>query len=344
MLNRLIISLSFLALTAAPLKAEPQKGLALGLFSEDAGWSYRPLLSEIAAQGADHVELVVPWYIHDFNATQVYEHPRFSPPMATVLRTVREAQQLGLRVLLFPIVRLEVQRNSHEWRGNYHPREPVKFFASYERMLLELARLAEREHVAVLSVGSELSRLDGEPALWEGLIARVRRVYHGQITYSGNWDHYQQVKIYPLVDYAGVCAYFSLAPDGQVATLDQLTARWHELRAELETWSKKLGRPLLLTEVGYLSQRGAAAWPWAEGATKPVDLDEQERCYRAFCATWCDASPQLAGVYFWNWYGWGGASSRGYTPRGKPASQVIQQFFGQFSGTGQAGGFSCGAE
>jgi hypothetical protein len=82
----------------------------------------------------------------------------------------------------------------------------------------------------------------------------------------------------------------------------------------------------LFTELGYLSQRGAAAWPWDEGARKPVDLDEQRRCYAAFRLAWSGSSI-LSGVYFWNWYGWGGAASRGYTPRGKPAADEIRAYF-----------------
>jgi hypothetical protein len=43
---------------------------------------------------------------------------------------------------------------------------------------------------------------------------------------------------------------------------------------------------------------------------------------------WSDAPGELlGGVFFWNWYGWGGATSRGYTPRYKPASDEMRRFF-----------------
>ena len=35
----------------------------------------------------------------------------------------------------------------------------------------------------------------------------------------------------------------------------------------------------------------------------------------------------LRGVYFWNYYGWGGRVSRGYTPRHKPAAEEIERYF-----------------
>ena len=65
-------------------RSAPQRGVSLGLFSEDAGFSYRPLLAEIAALGADHVELVVAWYLDDVEATEVRDHRESAlpaPPM-----------------------------------------------------------------------------------------------------------------------------------------------------------------------------------------------------------------------------------------------------------------------
>jgi glycosyl hydrolase family 113 len=304
----------FLVALTAParsdaLPAARQRGVALGLFSEDPGFSYRPLLDEIRATGADHVELVVAWYLDDVHATGVHAHAA------------------GLGVLLFPILRLERQGRPDEWRGTLAPRDEAALFASYGAKLLALARMADREHVELLSIGSELSSLDGKRGPWEALARRVRAVYNGPLTYSGNWDHFDAVAIYDLVDYAGLCGYFQLSASG-VASDDELGLGWRALRARLAAFRASVRRPLLFTEVGYLSQRGASAWPWNEGAMEPVDLDEQRRCYRAFAAAWGNAPPGLlAGVYFWNWYGWGGARSRGYTPRGKPAADEIRAFF-----------------
>jgi hypothetical protein len=199
--------------------------------------------------------------------------------------------------------------------------------ASYGARMVALARLAARTRADMLSVGSELSTLDVDRAAWAGIVRAVRAVYRGPLTYSGNWDHFDKVAIYDLVDVAGLCGYFKLS-DGPSDSEDALAAAWRTLRARLEEFRGKVGRPLLFTEVGYLSQRGASAWPWNEGATEPVDLADQARCYRAFARAWKGASPSLlAGTYFWNWYGFGGERSRGYTPRGKPAAAVLREFF-----------------
>jgi hypothetical protein len=310
-----------------PPAAATWRGVALGLFGEDPDWSYDGLLAEIQALGATHVELVIPYYQRDVASTEIRPHTRFSPPDRTVLRTLRQAHARGLEVLLFPIVRLEDPGPKGDWRGTLRPRDVDAWFRSYERWLLALAALAQRERVAALSVGSELSTLDVDRPRWAALVGRVRSVYRGTLLYSGNWDHYREVKLYDLVDVVGVCGYFALGSGRGPSDVPTLTAAWRKQRRELEEWRRSLGKPFVFTEVGYLSQRGTHAWPWREGADEPVDLDEQRRCYEAFARAWGGAAT-LHGVFFWNWYGWGGPRSKGYPPRNKPAAAVIREWFG----------------
>ncbi|HXU74870.1 MAG TPA: hypothetical protein VN947_36495 [Polyangia bacterium] len=316
------------AAPAAAAAAAQVHGIALGLFSEDAGWSYRPLLDEIAAAGADHVELVVPWYQTDAAATVIVDHPRFSPTPAAIVAAIRDARAAGLAVTLFPIVRLSAPRTPDEWRGTLAPRDRAAWWRSYSERLVALGRLAAREHVAVLSVGSELSTLDGpaDHAAWAAAVAALRRVFHGALMYSGNWDHYRHVAVYDLVDIVGLCAYFALVEPGAPATVDDLTRGWRDMRVELERFFA--GRPIVFTELGYRSIHGSSASPWDEGSAGTVDLDEQRRCYAAFRRVWKSAPPdRFGGVYYWNWYGWGGPTSTGYTPRGKPALNELRAFF-----------------
>jgi hypothetical protein len=329
-LRACVLLLLSLTVATAEAKARFGRGVALGLFAEDPGWSYRPLLDEIKGLGADQVELVVAWYQDDASSTTIGEHPRYTAPLATVQQALRDARAAGLEVVLFPIVRLTHPRTPGEWRGTLQPRDRAAWFRSYGTRLEELALLAAREGASVLSVGSELSSLDGpgDRDAWQALIDRVRHQFRGPLLYSGNWDHFERVALYQLVDLAGVCAYFSLAPPESLATDEELTRSWRDWRAELTRFARIIKRPLVLTEVGYRSVRGAAAAPWDEGGGTALDLDEQRRCYAAFRRIW-SAAPHdlLAGVFFWNWYGWGGTTSRGYTPRNKPASDEIRRFF-----------------
>ena len=245
-----------------------QRGVQLGLFHEDPLWSYAGLLRELRELGTSHVGLTVAYYQDHAASTEIYEHPRFTAPDAALVRTIDEAHGLGLKVMVFPIVRLLKPRSSSEWRGTLRPADPAAWWQSYEQRLLRVGRLCQRAHVAQLSVGSELSTLDvaKERPRWQALIEKVRKGFRGLLTYSGNWDHFEQVGLYDLLDTAGLCAYFPLAEApvlGPAPTpeLPALVTAWRRKRDELEKFAARVGRPLVLTEVGYLSQRGCARKP-----------------------------------------------------------------------------------
>ncbi|MCA9537368.1 MAG: hypothetical protein KC620_00690, partial [Myxococcales bacterium] len=94
----------------------------------------------------------------------------------------------------------------------------------------------------------------------------------------------------------------------------------------LRAWAARTNERYLFTEVGYPALPTAAARPWDYRAAGPVDLAMQQRCYRALFRAW-HADPRLAGVYLWNWFGPGGPADPGYSPRGKPALQVIRRWY-----------------
>ncbi len=302
-----------------------QRGIALGLYSEDPNWSYVNMLDEMKAVGASHVAIVVPWYMKTAQDVEIFDHPRFTVPMHTVRRTIKDARARGMKIFLFPILRVEDQSDGG-WRGALKPRDAEAFWRNYLEFILLFARLAEELKVPLFSIGSELSSMDVHGDRWRHIIAEVRRVYRGKLTYSANWDHYKKVPFFDALDFAGVTGYFELAREGEDPTTEELVQAWRGFYFKLMRWQHGIGKPLILTEVGYLSQKGTAAWPWKEGADEPLDLEIQRRCYEAFRRVW-DAEPRLAGAYFWNWFGWGGPKSKEYTPRNKPAAKEIAEWY-----------------
>jgi hypothetical protein len=315
----------------APGRAgERQRGVALGLFAEDVSFDYGPLLGEIAALGATHVSLIVPLYQEHGGSTALRLHTRLSPSLAATAEAIRAARRAGLEVMLFPIVRLAAPRTPNEWRGTLAPADVDAWFASYAEMLGDLAALATMTGVSRLAVGSELSSLDGDVPRWKTLIERIRALYAGVLVYSANWDRYREVKIFDLVDEAGVVGYFRLREPGAPGDVDALARRWQTLAGELGAWGAARRQPFLFTEVGYRSRAGATASPWDEGAGGVADLEEQRRGFEAFRRAWTGPAPgapglKFAGAYVWNWYGFGGPGTTSYTPRGKPAVEELRR-------------------
>ncbi|MEL6187846.1 MAG: hypothetical protein AAFU79_24755, partial [Myxococcota bacterium] len=150
-----------------------------------------------------------------------------------------------------------------------------------------------------------------------------------EIMYSANWDHFGPVRFWDLVDVAGVTAYFEVGPV-RGAKLPALMEAWKAPHQQLLGFRTSLGRPLVVTEIGYPSLEGGLRWPWNETRRARADLEAQRLGYEAFARSF---GSSLEGAYFWNWFGFGGKRDRNYTPRGKPAANVLACWFGLLTRT-----------
>jgi hypothetical protein len=302
------------------------QGMVFGLFSRREPGFIRANLSEIHGLGANAVSISIPWITPDVRSAEIFRRKDITPTDEALRQTIREAHRLGMSVFLMPLVFVD-QMGEGEWRGTIQPPDWEDWFDVYGDILLHYARLAREENVAFLSVGSELCSTEGRREDWEGLIARVRRVYPGALTYSANWDHREPVSFAGALDYVGMNTYFELSRDPD-AGQEELVRAWSPILEEIRAWRESLGKPLILTEVGYPSRRGSASNPWDYTAEGSPDPEAQARAYRAFLKAWT-GFPALAGVYFYIWWGEGGPDHRGYTPRGKPAEEVLRDWFGR---------------
>lgn len=306
-----------------------QKGIALGLFSKEAGYSYEKDLRELRDTGADHVSLVVSWYQKDITSHKIYPRPRAEGDFETIadkklIEAIQQARHVGLQVFLFPILRIE-HRKEKEWRGVVAPRDRGRWLENYRAFTLHYARLAADHQVELFSVGSELCSVEQEVKFWRALIADIRGFYPGKLLYSANWDHYQKIGFWEDLDYLGLNGYYELA-DHPEPTLKELLQKWWDIENELTAWQERFRKKIIFTEIGYPSIDGACGRPWDYTRDASVDLEEQALCYEAFFLSWA-RSQRLAGVYFWNWYGQGGGNDRSYTPRGKPAERILRRWF-----------------
>ncbi len=305
------------------------RGISLGLFVSSADPEYQratygAFLEEIRALGATDVQLVVRWAQADVRATEIAPDAAVSTPDATVEWVAGEARRLGLRVFMMPILHLRARRGG-EWRGRLKPADLDAWWRSYRAFVLHYARLAQRSGVTLYSVGSELVSMERHRDRWRGLAAEVREVYAGRLTYSANWDHFEPVTFWDALDVVGLSVYPPLAK-GPDPSEERLVQGFEAFTRTLRGWAAREGKRYLITEVGYPSHPWAARRPWDHTPRGPADPTLQERCYRALFRTW-HADPRLEGVFVWNWFGHGGPDDVGYTPRHKPAAEVLRRWF-----------------
>ncbi|HZS40509.1 MAG TPA: hypothetical protein VFF06_26940 [Polyangia bacterium] len=243
---------------------------------------------------------------------------------------VAQAHGLGLKVALKPHVWIA----GGDWPGDLKwPNDAAwrRWFASYRAFILRYAAIAERDHYDLLVLGTELkSATANDSAAWRALIADLRRAFHGPLTYAANWDEAERVPFWDALDFVGVDAYAPIAKKPGAAE-PELCAAWSLLAKDLESLSRRTGKRILLTEIGYRATRDAALAPatWPESDPAPrYDPAHQASCFRAaLSGLW--GKPWLAGLYVWKWFT-DDRDEQGptdFSPSGKPAEAVLGEFY-----------------
>ena len=215
---------------------------------------------------------------------------------------LRWAHERGMSAMLIP--HIAYWGTKFSWRGEINfvtPEEWDRFFSDYEKWIVQMGTLAESEHAEVLCVGLEFTYAQKFEERWRKIIAAVRAVYHGKITYGANWNEYADVKFWDALDYIGVLAYFPLTKNANPST-SEISAGWENQCAALEKFSQKNGgKKFLFTEIGYNESSRAAAEPWGFQTGGEHCAEIQHRCIEAALELGARHS-FLAGMYWWKWF------------------------------------------
>jgi len=293
------------------------------------------VLREIADLGATWVSITPFGRMDDLDSTDIL--PDFEIPLAESIRrtreTIRQAKALGLRVALIP--HLFVM--SGRWRGEIDPgseRGWKAWFRSYERFLDPWVRLAAAEKVDLLSVGVEFkSSSEARADRWIRVIDRVRRTFHGPLTYSANWDEVEGVGFWSAVDVIGVNGFWPLArtPGDRYPVMRDEAGK---VARSLDDLAARYAKPVLLTETGCKAAIDAALAPWEW--PEHMDSLAYDGLYQAeFYEAVLDAMvgrPWFLGLFIWKVisdpYDWSQDPEFGFSPRHKPGWKVLQRWFG----------------
>ncbi len=279
-------------------------------------------LAELAGTGAGDVAVLTTAYLHDTSQSEVTVWDRRTPTHGSLRAALRRASALGLRTALKP----HVDVVGGEYRGAIAPDDPRRWFQTYRDFLLPLAEIATEEGCRSFWVGTELDSMTRHLDHWERLIDEIRGVFAGPLVYCANWTDLESDETMALgrmVDRFGVDAYFPIVEEPE-ATVEEMIAGWGRWTPFLEEAGRLTGRPVMITELGCPSQRGAAAEPWDYARTRPLDLEVQARYYEAALSV-LPAISRFCGLYFWAWsVAPTGPTDRSHSPRGKPAARVLQ--------------------
>ncbi len=236
----------------------------------------------------------------------------------------------GVKVMMKPQIWI--------WRGEFTGDMEMKseedwktLEATYEDFILTFAELAEETQSEILCIGTELEEfVENRPEYWMELIAKIRKVYSGKLTYAANWDEYSRTPFWDEMDFIGVDAYFPLSEE-RFPTMEELKTGWQPWKAKIVELSEKVDKPVLFTEFGYRSMDYTAKKPWLVDRNQmDVNLQAQaDATQTVFNEFWNE--DWFAGGFVWKWFihhnRSGGGEDNRFTPQNKPAEKTIREFY-----------------
>ncbi len=221
------------------------------------------------------------------------------------------------------------------WRGELAPNPGEggweAWFESYTTFMMEWALLAESTGAEWLVVGVELKTATlTETDRWRALIAELRTVYSGHLTYAANWDEVSQVQFWDDLDAVSVQMFAPLADEGTPITRETVVEAANRWLNQFSRVAETVEKPLILTEAGVINRENALIRPYewpndrSEVATE-LGNTHQRWAYEAIAETF-GAAENVIGIYWWKVFTDLNSNEEGevgFVPLDKPAEQVL---------------------
>jgi len=298
-------------------------------------------MQEIVGTNANSIELAPRLFMQSRTSNEVLADPGKTESLENVATAIANAHALGMTVLLKPML----SSLDGAGPGQLTPTDQAAFFESYTQQIVAFARVAEQAGAESFSIGNELSAFTGPQYrdVWTNLIDQVRSVYHGDITYSAATDEAHNVSFWDEVDFIGVNAYPPLTASMD-PSVNEMIAAWNNVPKDnywaaameyqspidfFHSLATQYDKQVLFTEVGYRSLNGTNISPGGWRTDGATDVKEQADAFNAlFQVMSAHGGSWFQGMHIWSWDADNLYSPTGYSPMGKPAEQLITDWYG----------------
>jgi hypothetical protein len=298
-------------------------------------------LDLIANGGGNAIAIMPEYYQTDIHANSLAP-TIISPTDNDLIDGIHAAQARGIDVLLKPMI----DALDQNWRATLDPTDPAAWFASYKSFIVHYAQIAEQTGVKTMSIGCELRSMTGPQyrAQWLDIIAAVRNVYHGDLTYAAEISEASTLSFWDKLDSIGVDGYFPLAVEDKTPTVKELEYAWTHPSANTFLYSELDGRSpvdylhdladkyhkhVAFTEIGYRAVDGDAIDPANFGNNGTVNAKLQADLYKAMFNTFASQGGNwFDGFYFWERRAENQTEDTDFHTKGRAAQKVIDTWFG----------------
>ncbi len=271
------------------------------------GPEWQQSLSDIQTQtGAKWIELSL-LFSQSTSASTTVRTTQSTPLVSAFAAGVRAAHAKGLHVFVVPLMGVDEKGG---WAGSIQftsQEQEQAWFDSYWNTYKPYVEAAAQAGADQMAIATECSWLqDNAPAaMWNQLIARIHSVFAGTLTYDMNW--YPVNQAIPnwfsnsAISMIGVSSYIPLTDVSTRIDPTAMMGLWKDkIQSILDTISTRVGKPVLISEIGYRNSSNALYDLWEQDSTSPLDPAEQAGAYDAALA---NAIPdqRIAGIFFWGW-------------------------------------------
>lgn len=240
-----------------------------------------------------------------YSSTEIFYDYAKNVSDLELIETINHFHERGIKVCLKPMI----NPADGMWRALIDfPDETMfnensywsKWFRSYKAFMLHYSEIAEYTHCEMLCIGCEMLGTERREAEWRDVIAGIRKIYSGPLTYNTNHGKEDLAKWYDAIDYLGTSAYFPVA-DKPNATMEEMAAEWEKVADRLEAKAKSLGKKIIFIEIGCRSAAGCATMPWDFTHREfPYSEDEQANFYES-CMKTMSKRDWFMGYFWWDW-------------------------------------------
>lgn len=145
---------------------------------------------------------------------------------------IKLARSRDLKVMLKPQVWMQ-----SGWVGDFNLKSAADWELwedSYRNYIVFYAEIAEAADIEIFCIGTEYKIVSSQrPNYWLDLIAEIRNIYSGRLTYAANWDEYENVSFWDKLDYIGINAYFPLSQKQHPERME-LELAWQDISERIE--------------------------------------------------------------------------------------------------------------
>ena len=239
-------------------------------------------------------------------STAVMAGPK-TPSLSSFTYGIQRAHSLGYHIFVTPLFGVD---DTEGWAGVIHfstVEQEQQWFDSYWQALKPYALAAAQVGVEQFAIGTECVWLEqnAPSSLWNKLIAELRSVFPGKITYDMDWSSLQT---HPpawmhnsTLNAIGVSTYLPLTDTPQRVDPKQIFGLWKQrVKQAIDNFSEEVGKPMVLSEIGYPNSTDSLYHPWESHSAAPADQEQQAAAVGAALAN-IIPDQHVLGTFFWGW-------------------------------------------